>query len=256
MLSSVRDRNWGGTSASVSCEPYLSGFHFTKWYLPKKLSVYLSKNLATPTNGESDSASDSKTAEDMLSAACISFTPPGQNVNFIEYMGTCGIKWNRPTQVEYGNSVQVKFLEMTGIPIFRIHSAWVNMIRENKSGYKTGTEPGVWDYHQTHYAANLLYWTTKPDGITVEFAAAYSGVMPSRDAQEAFSSDVANVDKVEFDMEYRIDRIWNEKWVYDLAKSESKKSPFGSKGNTLWSREGFRYQNQSPSSFNETPSKL
>jgi len=256
MLDSLRDRNWGGTTQNVACEPYISGYHFIKWYLPEKLSVYLKKTMATPTNGEADSASDHKTAEKMLSAACMSVTPPGQTVNFVEYMGTCGVKWNRPTNVEYGNSVNIKYVEMSGIPIFRIHNAWVNMIRENKSGYKTGTEPNSWNYHQKAYGANLLYWTTKPDGVTVEFSAAYSGVMPAKDPQDSYGSDLGSVDKLEVEMEYRIDRIWNEDWVYKLAKETAKSEAYGASGKTLWSRSGYKYPNQKVSDYSDMSSKL
>ena len=41
MLTQVRDRNWGGTSQSVACEPYISGYAFVRWFLPKTLESYI-----------------------------------------------------------------------------------------------------------------------------------------------------------------------------------------------------------------------
>ena len=44
MLTKTRDRNWGGTSANVACEPYISGFSYVKWLMPKTLHHFIAAN--------------------------------------------------------------------------------------------------------------------------------------------------------------------------------------------------------------------
>lgn len=266
MLSNTRDRNWGGTAATVACEPYISGYAYVRWYLPQTLSTYIAANLNSLENDMTEVHSQTGgatagTADATLSAACTGVTPPGGTMNKAEFQGIGGVKWAVPTNIDYGNSISLKYIEFSGLPILRIHRAWFNMIRDNKSGLtalsdgKNGSATGI--YNKANYSACLLYWTTKPDGVTVEYYAAYSGVFPTKDPQDSFPGDITSIDKLEIDIDYNVDMIWHEDWVYEMARNEAKSGPYGAQGKTLWGTNGlgtgFRYQSQSPHEFMNLP---
>jgi hypothetical protein len=267
MLDKTRDRNWGGTWQSVACEPYISGYSFVKWQLPEALERFHIKydtlyDDIYQKNGENDQT-ESFIQSQVLDCACTSVTPPGGTLNKVSFATLGGGKWAVPGSIDYGNTITLKYTEFSGLPIFRIHRTWCRMIRDNKIGLTglagdNGKDMSTTKkkYNKSDYSATLLYWTTKPDGVTVEYYAAYSGVFPLKDPMDLFNGDINSVDKLEIDIDYNVDMIWHEDWVYNLAKEEAKKPKYGAKDHTLWSRDGFRYSGQSPVSFKDTSSKL
>jgi len=265
MVDKTRDRNWGGTANTVACEPYLSGYSYVKWQLPTPLSQFIQHYQVRNLNDQTTTAISQSTAEWTLESACTSVTPPGGTINRAEYQGIGGVKWSVPSSMDYGDSITLRYIEFSGLPIQRIHRAWFNFIRDNKIGLtalagqtiQNSVSPST-PYNKRNYSATLLYWTTKPDGVTVEFAAAYSGLFPTKDPHDIFTGDITAIDKVEIDMDYNVDMIWQEDWVWKMAQEEAKKRFQGSKGNTLWSRDGFRYikQQVAPNSFTSSPSIL
>lgn len=264
MLHNTRDRNWGGTSENVACEPYISGYSFIKWILPQCVNEYVTANnkFFQNKNDQTYLYNYGKNSC-VLNSACTSVTPPGGTLNTIEYQGLGGTKWGVPGSIDYGSTISLKYIEFSGLPILRLHRAWVNMIRDNKIGLtalKGGSQGSTVVngavYNKANYSATLLYWTTKPDGCTVEYYAAYSGVYPTKDPLDAFTGDITAIDKLEIDIDYHLDRIWHEDWVYEIATKEASRSPYGSQGNTLWSRDGFRYQAQNVHEYVNAPSFL
>lgn len=239
LLSKTRNRHFGGTNINNACEPYVSGYHFIKWFLPQTLQNYIADYAVISTNGQTDLERTTEELGDMLSAACMGFTPAGQGIEFIDYEGSCGVTWNNPYRVNYGKNISIKYIEMSGLPVYKIHKCWFDMIRDAHQGLNEGFESNV-SHIRSNYAGSLLYWTTKPDGCTIEYYAAYSGVIPEKDGGEAFSSDLASIDKLEIDCSYRIDHVWTDKWVYDTIKSKyATTKPYGSNGSTLWSKDGY-----------------
>lgn len=208
------DRNFGGTLKGVA-DPYISGYHFI-WFpeLPAQLAnavgVTDNANLASLTN-----------IQKVLSAACQSVTPPGGTLNKTEFPALGGTKWGAPTNVDYGNTLTVKFLEYSSLPILSIMHGWVRMIRD----YRTGVSVlgSGRDYSKQEYSASMYYWTTKPDGFTVEYYACYVGMFPTKDPQDLYAGDIATYDKLEVDVEFHLDKAYHENWVYNkcsnLAKS-------------------------------------
>ena len=207
-------RNFGGTNANLVADPLLSGYHFTKWYLPSNPQF---RNLIDDW-GESSKVNRNN-VEQVLDVCNLSITPPGGTLNKTEIQGMGGTKWSVATTVDYQTSFSAKFLEFTGMPVFGIIHSWIKYIRDNKTGLTSNnsTEATM----KENYAATVLYWTTKPDGMTVEYAAAYSGVFPTTDPQNLMQSDVASVDKVELDIEFNVDFVYQEDWVYDEAERHS-----------------------------------
>jgi len=267
MVYKTRDRNWGGTASTVACEPYISGYSYIQWRLPGALQQYFSDELlAADVGGTNDQTITYRSQEEnneILEAAMMSVTPPGGTINKVQFQGLGGVEWAVPGSIDYGDSISIRYTEFSGLPITRIHRAWVRAIRDNKIGLtgfcgSTGgvSHDGQHVYNKSSYSATLLYWTTKPDGITVEHAAAYSGVFPTKDPLDSFNGDITAIDKLEIDIDYNVDMIWNEDWVYKMAADEAKIRSNGAKEKTLWSREGFRYAEQSPSMWTDTRSTL
>jgi hypothetical protein len=73
---------------------------------------------------------------------------------------------------------------------------------------------------------------------------------------DAFTGDINSVDKLEIDIDYNVDMIWHEDWVYKMCQDEALNTKgYGPKGNTLWSKDGFR-GTQVSAEFNKTPSVI
>jgi hypothetical protein len=208
------DRHFGGTQKGVA-DPYVSGYHFIYFKtLPTALTSALANDIADL------GISSNNDVQNLLSASCLAVTPPGGTMNRAEFTGLGGSKWSVPTNMDYGNTLTVRFLEYSRLPIFHIFHSWFRLMRE----YRTGTSmltgsaatPGsTSQYTKEAYSGTMLYWTTKPDGVTVEYSAAYTGVFPTKDPQDSFPGDVTAVDKLEIDMEFSLDWIWREKFVRD-----------------------------------------
>jgi hypothetical protein len=217
VAQNLYDRNFGGTLKGTA-DPYLSGTHFIKFYdLPSGLI-----DSVKTGQGNANFGSNAEISQ-FLQASCLSVTPPGGTLGRAEFTGLGGIKWGVPTNVDYGNTITVKFVEFSALPVLAIMHGWVRMIREYRNGISRIQAKGPSDYKTKNlYACNLLYWTTKPDGLSVEYFAMYSGIYPTKDPQDLFSSDVATVDKLEPDVEFALDFIWHEDWVRVKATEQAK----------------------------------
>jgi hypothetical protein len=192
-------RNFGGTIAGVA-DPYITGYHFVYFAkVPTALAKYAS--LAT---GD---------IQNLLAGACLSVTPPGGTLNKVEFTGLGGIKWAVPANIDYGNSVSVKFLEFNGTPILNIMHGWVQMIRDYRTGTTDLIDGAQNGYSKGTYACVMYYWTTAPDAKTVEYYACYDGVFPTKDPQDLYTSDVETVGRLDVEIEFNVDYIWHEDWV-------------------------------------------
>lgn len=208
------DRHFGGTKKGVA-DPYVSGYHFIMFKsLPSALERAIRNDIADL------GISSNEDIQRLLSASCLSVTPPGGTLNRAEFTGLGGTKWSVPTNIDYGNTISVRFLEYSRLPIFHIFHSWFRLIREYRTGTSmlTGSaanDAQTTEYTKKNFSGTMLYWTTKPDGVTVEYSAAYTGVFPTKDPQDSFPGDITAVDKLEIDMEFSLDWIWKEKFVRD-----------------------------------------
>jgi hypothetical protein len=217
VMNNNYERHFGGTNIGVA-DPYISGYHFIKWItIPQDVVSFLGKgDTGTAKSGiGNDPAS-------LLEGACVSVTPPGGTIEKTEFTGLGGIKFSAPTTVTYGNSITLKFLEFSHLPVLNIIHAWCRMIRDYRTGTShLGIDSSAQEYTKQSYAGTLLYWTTKPDGMTVEYSACYTGLFPLKDPQDAFSGDFTAVDKVEIDIEFNVDYMHHETWVHNRAQQEA-----------------------------------
>jgi len=201
------DRNFGGTDKGTA-DPYVSGYHFIFFKkLPPELETIIKHDI------NDLGIQNIPQIQRILSASCLSVTPPGGTLNSTEFTGLGGTKWGAPTNFDYGNSLTIRFLEFSRLPILHIFSSWFRLIREYRSGTSPLGTTATSQYTKQAYASTILYWTTKPDGKTVEFSACYTGCYPTKDPMDSYPGDLTAVDKLEIDMEFRLDRIWKEPWV-------------------------------------------
>jgi len=217
MKQNIATRRFGGSAGAGVADPYVTGYHYV-WFqqLPAALPKYTSMNSAVANNDDISS---------ILAASCLSVTPPGGTLNKVEFTGLGGIKWAVPGNIDYGNTVSVKFFEMNKTPILDIMHGWVKMIRDYRTGVSNlvDGEDGE-GYSKKTYAAIMYYWTTAPDGITVEYFACYDGIFPSKDPQDLFTSDVETVGRLDVEIEFNVDYAWHEPWV--LTRCQQLSSQF------------------------------
>ncbi len=202
------NRNFGGTQLGVA-DPYVTGYHHVYFSgLPAGLSKYVGMN--------------STEIQNYLAASCLSVTPPGGTLNKIEFTGLGGTKWAVPGNIDYGNTISVKFLEFNGLPLTKIFHNWIKMMRDSRTRV-TDIIDGAdgTGYSKVNYACLLYYWTTAPDGKTVEYYACYDGVFPTKDPQDLFSSDVETVGRLDVEIEFSLDYIWHEDWVKNKCQNLS-----------------------------------
>jgi hypothetical protein len=211
VANNILSRNFGGTVAGVA-DPYVTGYHFI-WFakLPPKLAEYANlENNAIISN--------------LLAGACLSVTPPGGTLNKVEFTGLGGIKWAVPANVDYGNSVSVKFLEFNGTPMLNIFHGWIKMIRDYRSGVSNLVDgEDLSGYTKSTYAGLMYYWTTAPDAKTVEYYAVYDGVFPTKDPQDLFTSDVETIGRLDSEIEFNVDYVWHEDWVKEKCTEYAEK---------------------------------
>ena len=208
------DRNFGGTVKGVA-DPYISGYHFIHFTkIPDQTETY-----AKYADGGRASLSKDEIIK-LFDASCLSVTPPGGTLNKAEFTGLGGTKFSVPTNVDYGNTLTIKFLEYSAVPILSAVSGWVRMIRDYRTGVSR-LDANADAYTKSAYAGAVLYWTTKPDGVTVEQSAFYTGVFPTKDPLDLYTGDLTAVDKLEVDIEFNVDWIWHEDWVHSAAQSKS-----------------------------------
>lgn len=212
----ILTRKFGGTTVGVA-DPYVSGYHFV-WFdkIPPGLSAYIASNGISGISSAGE-------VQNILAASCLSVTPPGGTLNKIEYTGLGGVKWAVPGNIDYGNTVSVKFLEFNKTPILDIMHNWVKLIRDYRTGATDLIDGDQGEgYTKATYAGLMYYWTTAPDAQTVEFYAAYDGVFPSKDPQDLFTSDVETVGRIDLEIEFNVDYAWHEPWVLQKCQAFAK----------------------------------
>ncbi len=211
----ILTRRWGGHTTGVA-DPYITGYHHIWFDLMPNIPFD-----EEPTTGVLENKREIPL---ILASTCTGVTPPGGTLNKVEFTGLGGVKWAVPGSIDYGNSISIKFQEMQGLPVSTIMHRWVKMMRDYRTGISNLAESQDKDtesnYTKTNYSAVLYYWTTAPDGKTIEYYAAYDGVFPTKDPGDLFASDVESIGKLDVEIEFNVDYAWHEEWVFNkITKS-------------------------------------
>jgi len=144
-------------------------------------------------------------------------TLPSGTLNFDTIQAMGGTKWGVASNVDYGDTFTLHFVEMSGIPIIKIISAWFNMIRDRNSGRSR-----LKNYAKTEFSLDFVYATTRPNGTEIEFAALFTGCYPLKDPLDLLSGDVATVGQLGLDIDFHFDRVWVDDHARCRAESELK----------------------------------
>jgi hypothetical protein len=211
LQDNILTRKFGGTRAGAA-EPYVTGYFFT-WFmhLPPLLS-----SVVSDVAGYSITDTDIR---NILAATTLNVTPPGGTLNKVDFTGLGGIRWAVPGNIDYGNEVTVRFFEFQGTPLLHILHGWVKLIRDYRYGITDRLKAGDSGdgYMKKTYAGSLFFWTTAPDGATVQYSAAYDGVFPNKDPQDLFTSDIDTVGRLDLEIGFNVDYTWHEPWVKDFC---------------------------------------
>jgi len=211
----VVTRKFGGTRAGAA-EPYVTGYFFSYFQnLPPELTSIVSE-IAGYSLMETD-------IKNILAATTLNVTPPGGTLNKVDFTGLGGIKWAVPGSIDYGNEVTVRFFEFQGTPLLHILHGWVKLIRDYRYGISDRLISGesTDGYMKKTYAGSLFFWTTAPDGVTVQYYAAYDGIFPNKDPQDLFTSDIDTVGRLDLEIGFNVDYIWHEDWVKKFCQKKS-----------------------------------
>lgn len=187
-------RVFGGHDEFI--DPYTTGYHYIYFWLPNKLSDQYAKFLTT---------------------TCTSVSIPGITVNPNEYQGLNASSWSYPGLVELDSKrFTCKVVEYAGLPILEIVGSWVNIFRNIIYGISDPDNGGT---SQIDFKGRALYATTLFDGVTVQFAAAFTGIYPTKVPTDLYSSDVATHDKVEPELEFVFDQMYMGKNAVNSAQA-------------------------------------
>jgi hypothetical protein len=186
-------RAFGGTNEPAVADAFISGYAFLRF---ENIPAAVYSNYTGP-----EAAQIGK----ILSALVVGVTLPTMDLNKTVIRGQGGTKWAMPTDITSGDTISVRYVELSGTPVAKFHDVWFNLIRDSRTGASNLTGDG---YTKSNYSASILYWTTKPDGATVEKAYYFTGVFPQRKPIDSFNYDVNTVDRVEIEIPYNVDNIY------------------------------------------------
>jgi len=156
----------------------------------------------------------------LLAATCTAApTIPGGTLNKSTITALGGTKWGAAGSIDYGDTVTLKFVEFSGIPVAKTISSWFNLIRDRNAGR---SNLGKGEYTKSNFYGNLSYFTTKPNGVDIEFAIVLEGVCPLKDPMDLFTSDVGTVDGLQLDIDFHVDSIWWDNRAYKMAEKALK----------------------------------
>jgi len=197
-------KTWGGTNKGIA-DPFITGY-FGVYFADMPDAVAINAN--TINNGVGNEASSSKTAySSLLTSACLSINVPGVTLNKTTFNGIGTKKWSVPSNTDIGDTISLRFLEFSGLPVSKLFYNWVDAIRSlryQSSKLTNGT------YTKSAYSCSIYYWITNPAMTKndIEIAFCFTGCFPSKVPTDSFNSDVNTNDKVEIDMDFNIDEMF------------------------------------------------
>ena len=219
LLNNRFNRHFGGTKHGVA-DRYISGYFWVYWTdLPPKLQEYCGLSLTDISK--------------VLTASCSAVTTiPAVTINKATATGLGGVNYSYPSNVDIGNEFATRHDEFSGLPIYRILHGWTKMIRDVRGGTSNLTGD---DYTKSQYSSTIFYWTTKPDGLTIEYCACYAGCFPNRPNEDAFAHDVGTNDLVSLETSWNVDVPYEmEDWV--IQKCTALANSIFADRNTIYQR--------------------
>lgn len=209
VLHNQFSRRWGSNNPATAVDPYITGYHFIKFrHFPSLTNMLAEAGHSYAEGGE----------KRVLESSVTSVTIPGATVNKAEFQGLGGIRWFYPTNADWDNTITLRFTEWAGAQIHAIIHAWVKMISDYRAGVmrtnqETNTAPTKADF-----TASMFYWTTRPDGLSVDYHSLATGMFPTKDPTDLFGHDLTAIDKLELDIDFSVDVLWHESFTRRLCQ--------------------------------------
>lgn len=148
-------------------------------------------------------------SEDMgraMSALCEGVSGvPGGTLNVVDVTAMGGVKWGIAGGIDFGDTVTIKFRELSGMPMRTLMMAWVNLIRHTNSGMSMLNGD---DYTKTYWTCNADYYILRPNGRSVEAGIRFEGMYPMGDLGSQISTDLGSIDGQSFDVTFHVDAMY------------------------------------------------
>ena len=207
-------RKWGNKNLAP-VDPYITGHFINKWLFMPSLGTTVDN--FSPNNGILDG--DLRV---YLEQTCLSCTLPTGTLNRAEFQGLGNQRWSAATNIDWDTTVTCRFLEFSGTPLLNLFHAWVRRMRDYRTGIASD-EPGAAadnegfeDYGKRNYAASMVYATFDPGG-RFEAGAVLTGLFPLKDPRDLYGHDLTAIDKLEIDIDFNVDTIWQERTQIEEA---------------------------------------
>lgn len=196
-------RRWASNNKGTAVDPLVTGYCFVKFMdLPTRLPDHMLPSSKIRSVGEIGKA---------LASSCTSVTLPGATQNKAEFTGLGGVKFFYPTNKDWDDTVSLRFTEWSGAPIHHIIHAWGKMIADYRTGVNNSTPPA----RKGNVTGSMYYWTTKADGVSIDFHCFIVGMFPMMDPTDQFGFDITTIDKLELDIDFSCDMVYQEEWTYN-----------------------------------------
>jgi len=148
-------------------------------YIPPYISGYHFTSFILPEDWAYEI--DKESSSEILESLVLSVTFPESTNSMIS-----------TTTIKKGK-LELRFLEISGLKVSKIMDYW----------YKIKGE-----YSGICMTPSLAYWTTQPDGKTMEFCSIMGGIAPINPFDwKEFGSDIRANDKLEFDVEFSYENL-------------------------------------------------
>jgi len=202
-------------------DAYQSGYFYIYFFNQSKalnnIKLVWDKLFGGIASEGGDSAAANKKGSDLkdfklLSATCTAVSSlPGGTLNKSTITALGGTKWGAISGVDYGDTTSLRFIELANLPASKFISAWVNLIRDRNTGLSRLNTPDggpTANYGKNEFSVDMCYFTTKPNGKEIEFAAIMEGLYPLKDPMDLYAHDLSAVDSLQIDIDFHVDSIW------------------------------------------------
>ena len=193
----------------IKTEPYVKGY----WYLYIDLPKAMKDSLKYPI----------ESWRKLFSGLSVNFTPPSNTINYADVSHIGGSVSKHFIGRQKGNDFSITYNELSGLPIYKFHLAWINLLAD--AGLSLGSVSAP-----EEYKTQFLVIQTKPVGSNalgsfqfkeehIEQVFLLLGVVPpSVDQSGALDSDITSPATVTLSYSYMCDDWYTEFEIPELKK--------------------------------------
>lgn len=196
---------WVGTGSNKG-DPYVSGYAFIKWlripnWIDKALALTANKDMSFAAYSEKNFKSLSGLSNIELEFDAIKAGFSQNETMFAKSLG------------QKSSEISIKYQEHSGGGLKAYYDAWITGIRDPKTNVATYPKRFGIPYHHNNHTGTLLYVVTRPDADNwlaakgedniIEFAAIFTGIVPTTINIEHFNFESGNHEFVENEQKFK-----------------------------------------------------